>query len=94
MIDRKDIPMILYFEYAEMFFGSDAEHNVRYALAREPFEAVNYSNDPHKNDDAKIRATKWSEPFCYEVSDNKLSKDFDYSPEGIEEALCWIEEGL
>ncbi len=46
--------------------------------------------------EARLRACVWPEPFAYDHTDEKLKKEvlFDFSDEGMGEALKWLNERL
>lgn len=47
-----------------------------------------------KKEDDTLKACIYPEPYCFEVTpeESKTWKDFAFSPEGLAEALNWIEE--
>ena len=54
-------------------------HGIRYRLSKE--EDV-------------LKACVYPDPYCFEATsdEEKIGKDFEFSPEGLEAALAWIEQ--
>ena len=47
-----------------------------------------------RDEDTVLTAYAWPEPFCFEVTsdEKKGSKQFDFSEEGLCEAIDWLNE--
>lgn len=47
-----------------------------------------------KKEDDTLKVCVYPEPYCFEATkdDDKTWKEFPFSPEGINEALIWIED--
>lgn len=71
-----DIPMFNYFEH-NAFFGSNA--GFRFQLK------------PLKEEKALV-AEAWTDGLCRELCTVTAEEQFPLSPEGLEEALGWLEE--
>ena len=91
-VERGDIFTFRYFDYGERFHGSS--HGMRYALGREPLENIFFR--PEERANGKLRAYVWPEPLCFEKTEEekKLFRDFEYSEEGVCQAIDWINENI
>lgn len=89
-IARNDIFTMKYFEYGEAFTGSDG--GLRYRIGREPLENIFFT--PEKKAEGTLRATVYPGKLCYEKTpeEQKLIKDFEFSEEGLIQAIAWINE--
>jgi hypothetical protein len=92
MIEIKDLLNINYYNYGQCFTGS--EKGMRYRVAREPLINVFRASEEEKNIEPKLKVTVWSEPYCYEKTDDELKTDnyFEFSTEGINSAVSWLNE--
>lgn len=61
---------------------------------------VSEGKDQDESDETKtvtrLRACVWPEPYAYDFTDDSFKRDtyFDFSEEGIEEAIKWLNERL
>lgn len=64
---------------------------MNFRVAREPLENVHFI-PPEKRDAGVLRATAWQGPWNYAVTpdEEKQSKDFDFTEEGLQEAIEWL----
>ena len=69
------------------------------AILKASFQGMRYQlgqyKDPEQEEAAPVlRVTIWPEPFCFEVTpdEQKGSKQFDFSEEGLCEAIAWLNE--
>lgn len=78
MITRKDF-LTLNFVKKEDFTGS--YQGMRFMLRQEAVE-----------EEKMLRVYLWSEPFCFDVTpeDQKISKLFPFSEEGLSMAIDWM----
>lgn len=47
-----------------------------------------------EEDEARLRVFIWSEPFCFEATpdEDKMSKAFRFSEDGLSDAIEWMNE--
>ena len=88
-IQPHELYSINFYEYGEAYLGSC--DGTRYRVAMEPLKNVHYT-PPDKRDPAVLRATVWPEPLSYGAADpeNMISKEFEFSEKGLEEAVIWL----
>lgn len=90
MLERKDFYNMVHFEYGVADYGS--YKGLRYRIAVEPFVKLFGMKPDQRPENLKLRAYAWSEPWNFETTESKESADFDYSEEGINEAIAWLNE--
>ncbi|MCQ2520482.1 MAG: hypothetical protein MJ107_08125 [Lachnospiraceae bacterium] len=88
-IERSDIHHFVYFLYGEAFYGS--YKGMRYRLACEPLEHLFFVK-PDERGPHNIRAYAWKEPLSFAKAEDKVFADFDYTEEGVVEAVKWLNE--
>ncbi len=87
-IDPKDLYSITHYEYGVPYSGSRG--GMRFWIARNPLERVFGKKDAGE---ANIEVVIWKGPFAIDVTtEEKTSKLFEFSNEGIEEAAKWLNE--
>ena len=71
------IGLSILFLKKEAYTGS--HHGIRYRLSK---------------DEDTLKACVYQEPYCFEATkdEQKTWKDFEFSQDGLQEALTWIEE--
>ena len=99
MIKRPDL-LALEFYKSRPFKGSDK--GIRYMIEKQTVEiepeggaaADDGAEDVQKETKTVLTAYIWPEPFCFEVTpdERKGSKQFDFSEEGLCEAIAWLNE--
>lgn len=92
-IDPKALYGITYYEYGEAYFGSCGP--IRFRVARDPLKNVHFI-PADKRGECVLRATVWPSPFSYAATsdEQKESRDFDFTQEGLEQAVAWLNEML
>lgn len=87
----KDLFSITHFEYGEPYYGSF--DGMRFRVAREPMENVHFI-PVDKRGHATLHAQAWPEPFGYAAADpdTMLSHDADFTQEGLEQTVAWLNE--
>jgi hypothetical protein len=90
-ISRKDIFKFSFFYYGEYFTGS--YRGLRYRLGRDPLENVFFAPEETRRS-GRLSASVWPEPFSYDSTpaESIETRDFDFSEEGLLEAIKWINE--
>lgn len=88
-IERSDIHHFRYFEYGEAFYGS--HKGMRYRISIEPLENIFFIK-PEERGVHSIKAWAWPEPLNFASAKDKESKEFDFSEEGVVEAVGWLNE--
>ncbi|MDY5955931.1 MAG: hypothetical protein SPJ22_02130 [Frisingicoccus sp.] len=85
MIELKDV-MPIPFLKKEAFTGS--YKGMRYRMAKK--EVPLSENSEEKQ--TVLSVFIWPQPFCFDKTEDskKTEKLFDFSPEGIEEAVAWL----
>ena len=85
VINRPEL-LALEFYKSRPFKGSDK--GIRYMIQKDVVEI-----EPEGEKDV-LTAFIWPEPFCFEVTpdEQKGSKQFDFSEEGLCEAIAWLNE--
>jgi hypothetical protein len=88
---RKDLYGILYYLYGEANYGS--YQGLRFRVARNPLEHVFYVPEA-KRGPATLQVICWKGPmnFASTPEEEKTVRDFEFSPEGIDQAAAWIYE--
>ena len=88
---RKDLYGINFYLYGEANYGS--YKGLRFRVARNPLVHVFYT-PAEKRGPATLQVICWKEPmnFASTPDGEKTVKDFDFSPEGIDQAAAWIHE--
>lgn len=88
---RRDLYGILYYLYGEANYGS--YRGLRFRVARNPLEHVFYV-PAGKRGPATLQVICWKEPlnFASAPEEEKTVKDFEFSPEGIDQAAAWIRQ--
>ncbi len=90
-VKKDDIYHISFFNYGEAFYGSIG--NLRYRVARLPFEDVRYDRNPDKNKDAHLELITWKGPLNFtKTTEEKIHKEFAFSEEGLEEIVAYLNE--
>ena len=95
MIKRPEL-LALEFYKSRPFKGSDK--GIRYMIQKDtvPVERDSENQDEDGETETKtvLTAFIWPEPFCFEVTsdEKKGSKQFDFSEEGLCEAIDWLNE--
>lgn len=89
MISSKDVHYFKYFDYGEAFYGSDNEW--RFRIGIEPLENIIYKKKEER-ENYKLKAYIWKGPYNFVKTEEKLSEIFDYTEEGLQEAISWINE--
>lgn len=81
MIDKKDVLSFNYYTYGQAFTGSDT--GKRYRIIKEM-----------KEEKAFFLVSVWKEPFSYENTSKEeiKEKEFDFTPEGLESAVRFIND--
>lgn len=87
MLERKDFYKFIYFEYGEADYGS--YKGMRYRVGAQPLKKL-FGKKPEEREGAKIRAYAWKEPFSFATEEDKDYEDFDFSDEGVDEAIKWL----
>ncbi len=89
MIQAKDLFGLNHYRYGEAFFGSF--HGMRYRLASDPFKRL---RPDESTEGMGLIATIWPEPWSYASTDPEkmTSAHFDFSEEGYEQAVAWLNE--
>lgn len=91
MIKREDL-LAFDFYKKRPFKGSD--NGIRYMITKHVYEipAEEEGAEPTKN--TVLKAYIWPEPFCFEATEDekKTDKDFEFSEDGLVEAMNWINE--
>jgi len=89
MLRKGDLLNIGYYDYGQYFTGS--LDGLRFRLGRDPLEKVNFT-PKDKRGEAKLKLTVWPEPFSFDHTDDDKKKDhyFDYSNEGIENIIEFL----
>lgn len=86
MIERPEL-LALDFYKSRPFTGSDK--GIRYRIGKE-------ERQQGEGEESKtvLTAYIWPEPFCFEVTpdEKKGSRDFEFSEEGLCEAIAWLNE--
>lgn len=97
MIKRPEL-LALEFYKSRPFKGSDK--GIRYMIQKDTVP-VESGDGEKEGDDSEEKETKtvltafiWPEPFCFEVTpdEEKGSKQFEFSEEGLCEAIDWLNE--
>lgn len=88
-IERSDIHHFVYFLYGEAFYGS--YRGMRYRLGAEPLDHLFFVK-PEKRGPHTIRAYAWKDPNSYGTAPDKVFEDFDFTEEGVVEAVSWLNE--
>ena len=97
MIDRPEL-LALEFYKSRPFKGSDK--GTRYMIQKDTVE-IPVKGETDNSDEETPVETKtvltayiWPEPFCFEVTpdEEKGSKQFEFSEEGLCEAIAWLNE--
>jgi len=80
MLSRNDF-LSLNFVKKEDFTGS--HKGMRFMLHQEQVE-----------EEKKLKVYIWSEPYCFEATpdEEKIAKLFEFSEEGLSEAIAWMNE--
>lgn len=88
-IVRTDIFSFRYFDYGEAFHGS--YRGMRYRIGREPLEKV-FGKSEEEKAQGNIRVYVWPEPFSFDKTsdEKKIFSDFEYSDEGVEAAIEFL----
>lgn len=97
MINRPEL-LALEFYKSRPFKGSDK--GIRYMIQKDVVEIEPEGEKNQTEEDAPketktvLTAFIWPEPFCFEVTPDgqKGSKQFDFSEEGLCEAIAWLNE--
>lgn len=103
MIKRPEL-LALEFYKSRPFKGSDK--GIRYMIQKDTVEiesenSETESDSENAGESSEKKETKtvltafiWPEPFCFEVTpdEKKGSKQFDFSEEGLCEAIDWLNE--
>lgn len=81
MLTRADF-LSLNFVKKEDYFGS--YKGMRYMLHQEVME----------DESKKLKVVIWPEPYCFDVTsdDQKIAELFDFSEEGLANAIDWMNE--
>lgn len=89
MIKRPEL-LALEFYKSRPFKGSDK--GIRYMIQKDTVPVE--SEDEGKETKTVLTAFIWPEPFCFEVTpdEEKGSKQFEFSEEGLCEAIDWLNE--
>lgn len=89
-VSREFFYTIDHYEYGEPFYGS--YKSVSYRLAIEPLENVHWTPVDRRGD-IKLRAYVWPGPWSFDNTEeaDREFRDFEYSAEGLEEAVRWID---
>lgn len=90
MLKREDFYNIVHFEYGMPDYGS--YKGMRYRIALEPLTKLFGMKAKDRPEDIKIRAYAWREPWNFDVAEDKVFEDFDYTEEGINQAVSWLNE--
>lgn len=87
MIELKDV-MPIPFLKKEAFTGS--YKGMRYRMAKK--EVPLSENSEEKQ--TVLSVFIWPQPFCFDKTEDseKTEKIFDFSPEGIKEAVAWLND--
>lgn len=87
MIDIKDV-MPIPFLKKEAFTGS--YQGMRYRMKKEEIPTEEGSEETT----LRLSVHIWPQPFCFDKTDDtqKTQKYFDFSPEGIQEAVNWLNQ--
>ncbi len=90
MVERKDVLSFNYYTYGSAFTGSD--RGKRYRIIKEEREKAEEGKEPETF--KVFQASVWNGPFAYDKTPKEevFKKDFEFSPEGLEKALNWINE--
>ena len=89
MIERSDFYKFTYFDYGEADYGS--YKGLRYRLGAEPLVRL-FGKKPEEKEGTKLRAYAWREPSNFATAADKEFADFDYSEEGVNDAVAWLNE--
>ena len=89
MLKKGDLLNIGYYDYGQYFTGS--LDGLRFRLGRDPLEKVNFT-PKDKRGEAKLKLTVWPEPFSFDHTEDDKKKDryFDYTSEGLDEAVEFL----
>ncbi len=63
------------------------------AVLKASFQGMRYQIEQAESDSGPVlRATIWPEPFCFEKTpeEKKVSKEFNYSEEGLDAVYGWL----
>lgn len=86
---RDDVHHFKYFDYGEAFYGS--KNGMRFRVAIDPLDNIFFK----KGDERlgyKLKAYAWPEPDNFATAPNKDSCEFDYSEEGLDAVIAWLNE--
>ena len=86
-VKREDIHHFNYFLYGEAFYGSS--DGIRYRIGIEPLENV-FFKKPEEREGHMIRAYVWHEPDNFSTAADKEYRDFEFSENGVNSAVEWI----
>ncbi|MGO5052723.1 hypothetical protein ACTQ6A_09420 [Lachnospiraceae bacterium LCP25S3_G4] len=83
MIKKEDILSLNFYNYKQPFYGSN--QGIRYRISK-----------IGDKQDTQLEVTIWPEPFCYEMTaeDKKETKTFQFSENGQEEIIKWLNSKL
>ena len=87
MLTREDFYKFTYFDYGEADYGS--YKGMRYRLGVEPLKKL-FGKKPEDKEGTVIRAYAWAEPWNYSTAKDKTFEDFEYSEEGVNKAIEWL----
>lgn len=90
MLERGDFYNLVHFEYGEPDYGS--YKGMRYRIALEPLVKLFGMKPADKPEKIMLRAYAWREPWSYTVAQDKEYMDFEYTEEGINGAIAWLNE--
>ena len=78
------------FDYIKLEPFTGSYNGMRYRIwtIKEKFS----EDGSEKLSDAKVMAAAYPEPYSFEITedDKKIIKEFDFSKEGLEEAIEWL----
>ena len=88
-LEAKDLFAITHYEYGEAYFGSLGA--MRFRVAREPLADV-HNTTPEARGAAALRADLWPDPDSFRTAprESKISADFPFTQEGLEQAADWL----
>ena len=89
MLERNDFYKFTFFDYGEADYGS--YKGMRYRVAVEPLKKL-FGKKPEDKAEAKIRAYAWNEPLDYFKAEDKTFADFEYSEDGVKDAIAWLND--
>lgn len=88
MLERKDFYNMVHFEYGVPDYGS--YKGMRYRIAVEPLVKLFGMKPDQRPEKLMLRAYAWPEPWNFDVTENKDYEDFEYSEEGMNQAIAWF----